>query len=701
MKRTLTILAILLSAMSSRAAQPSLFEALNTTNLTWGICCVSVWLGQTEVSHDGIAAAKSWPISDNQEVYLYTTLTGPGTVAFWWKVSSELDCDFLEFSIGGIPQSNISGEQDWQRLAFRVPAGSQELRWTYRKDAYASWTRDCGWVDEVAFVPDSGPPVILAQPATQTGVVGVPVTFVVAAGGCQPCSYQWYFQETNAIEGATSATLTLPNMQLANAGRYSVVVTNSAGCVTSSPAALWVTTNQILFFADSPYGSPFYLGLQYSGRPYQRFTANASFNAALSSANPATTLAVVDSIYDPIDTSALVNFVNAGGRAILQYWNLSAEAGLAAAFEATVVQNITTPLPVYDWGGTTLFAGLASPLNLVETLWTLDGQKLQPTAGGQAVAGYTSAATPNQAALVTGNSGRTLLNGFIVEDFSALNDAVRFVQNEIDCLLGVIESARIPFANMSEVSASSEYDFGYEVVNLFNGYGLSADGNTHGDSVGFWSSDGWGPPNGEWVKVRFDKSYPLDYLRIWNCNETGCEAEGIQFADVYVIDSDVDPGNNTHLNWLPFNATGWKLVLPNQTFVRAPVGPASNTDPHISLGGVTARQLAFKINANFSTPDDPWVGLSEVQIYRMPPTPPPIPELPGRAITTPGGVPTFKFTPPAGFKYRMVWKNELTDDSWTPLGDWSPTSTGAEMTLTDTIAGGQPHRFYRLEAANP
>ena len=193
--------------MSSRAAQPSLFEALNTTNLTWGICCVSVWLGQTEVSHDGIAAAKSWPIGDNQEVYLYTTVTGPGTVAFWWKVSSELDCDFLEFSIGGIPQSNISGEQDWQRLAFRVPAGSQELRWTYRKDAYASWTRDCGWVDEVAFVPDLGPPVILAQPAGPTGVVGLPVTFVVGAGGAQPCSYQWYFRETNAIEGISHFAL--------------------------------------------------------------------------------------------------------------------------------------------------------------------------------------------------------------------------------------------------------------------------------------------------------------------------------------------------------------------------------------------------------------------------------------------------------------------------------------------------------------
>jgi hypothetical protein len=49
----------------------------------------------------------------------------------------------------------------------------------------------------------------------------------------------------------------------------------------------------------------------------------------------------------------------------------------------------------------------------------------------------------------------------------------------------------------------------------------------------------------------------------------------------------------------------------------------------------------------------------------------------------------------------MVWKNELTDAIWTPLSDWSPTSTGVEMTLTDTTAGGQPRRFYRLEAANP
>jgi hypothetical protein len=35
------------------------------------------------------------------------------------------------------------------------------------------------------------------------------------------------------------------------------------------------------------------------------------------------------------------------------------------------------------------------------------------------------------------------------------------------------------------------------------------------------------------------------------------------------------------------------------------------------LGGATARQLALKVNANYSVPSDVWVGLSQVQIYNL------------------------------------------------------------------------------------
>jgi hypothetical protein len=53
-------------------------------------------------------------------------------------------------------------------------------------------------------------------------------------------SYQWKLNGGD-ISGATSSTLTLNNAQAANAGTYTVVVTNPAGSRTSEPAILTIT----------------------------------------------------------------------------------------------------------------------------------------------------------------------------------------------------------------------------------------------------------------------------------------------------------------------------------------------------------------------------------------------------------------------------------------------------------------------------
>ena len=83
-------------------------------------------------------------------------------------------------------------------------------------------------------------PVITTNPVPQSVVQGGAANFSVAAIGLQPLSYQWRFNGTN-ISGATTNPYSLANAQLAHAGNYSVLITNSAGSVTSSPVALAVT----------------------------------------------------------------------------------------------------------------------------------------------------------------------------------------------------------------------------------------------------------------------------------------------------------------------------------------------------------------------------------------------------------------------------------------------------------------------------
>jgi len=84
-------------------------------------------------------------------------------------------------------------------------------------------------------------PFIVSQPSSQATVVGGNASFNVVAGGTQPLSYQWRL-EGNALSGATGSVLNLSNVQLSDAGNYSVVVANLAGSVTSSNALLTVST---------------------------------------------------------------------------------------------------------------------------------------------------------------------------------------------------------------------------------------------------------------------------------------------------------------------------------------------------------------------------------------------------------------------------------------------------------------------------
>lgn len=82
-------------------------------------------------------------------------------------------------------------------------------------------------------------PSIAAQPQSQTINAGGSVTFSVEASGTPAPSYQWA-RNGSALPGATTATLALTNVQPANAGTYTVTVTNSAGSLTSNAATLTV-----------------------------------------------------------------------------------------------------------------------------------------------------------------------------------------------------------------------------------------------------------------------------------------------------------------------------------------------------------------------------------------------------------------------------------------------------------------------------
>ncbi len=89
------------------------------------------------------------------------------------------------------------------------------------------------------FNAPANPPLIVSAPQSQTAELSSNVTFTVSASGAPPLGYQWR-RGTGAIAGAISTNLTLTNVLFAQAGSYSVVVTNAGGAITSGPAILAV-----------------------------------------------------------------------------------------------------------------------------------------------------------------------------------------------------------------------------------------------------------------------------------------------------------------------------------------------------------------------------------------------------------------------------------------------------------------------------
>jgi putative cofactor-binding repeat protein len=90
---------------------------------------------------------------------------------------------------------------------------------------------------------DNLSPAITTQPVRQAVAVGQQATFTVIATGAGPLAYQW-MENGNAISGATLPTYMTPATAATDDGTiFTVVISNTAGSVMSSPATLSINTS--------------------------------------------------------------------------------------------------------------------------------------------------------------------------------------------------------------------------------------------------------------------------------------------------------------------------------------------------------------------------------------------------------------------------------------------------------------------------
>jgi hypothetical protein len=127
--------------------------AVEASQLIWTLGGRAAWFSQNSVAHGTTSAAQSGTINTGQQTWFQTTTNGPGSLMFWWKVSSAAT-NYLQFYINTQLVAQISGNVDWSQFATFLGSTNQyTLTWVYKKNSPAVSGADAGWVDQVTWLP--------------------------------------------------------------------------------------------------------------------------------------------------------------------------------------------------------------------------------------------------------------------------------------------------------------------------------------------------------------------------------------------------------------------------------------------------------------------------------------------------------------------------------------------------------------------
>jgi hypothetical protein len=207
-------------------------------------------LGKTRVAGGDVFSFIVSSASDQSLTLQSATLV---TTSVWYHVAAERGSNFTRLYVNGQleSQTNVSFHQDYGTNALFFGSSGQSY-WDHKfsglLDEVALYDRPLS-PDEIASLYAVGAAgkcqeaAVLVQPQSQEALVGSNVIFTAAASG-PALSYQWFFNETNALAGATNSVLLLTKLSVSQSGRYSILASNVVGAVLSQPVTLEVNPFQ-------------------------------------------------------------------------------------------------------------------------------------------------------------------------------------------------------------------------------------------------------------------------------------------------------------------------------------------------------------------------------------------------------------------------------------------------------------------------
>jgi hypothetical protein len=251
------------------------------------------------------------------------------------------------------------------------------------------------------------PPSIFAQPTDRTNGIfsGDSVGFSVIATGTSPLYYQWRKDgvdiSAQILPSAISNTLTLAAVQAADAGSYSVVITNAAGAVTSSIVQL-----AIVAYASVTNGVALQLDIDLTGSP----NTQPAFQAFILGSNSSILSNAVVVAVSPIGGASLAERLRSAAPLVTD--------NSPALTQARIYNDFVFASSMADGGGLSIqISHLAPSTPYGLTIWSFD-----PQSPGARTSDWTETASGASVPIATGYTfnGSTLPAADYDDTFGAL-----------------------------------------------------------------------------------------------------------------------------------------------------------------------------------------------------------------------------------------------------------------------------------------
>lgn len=281
---------------------PTLATALDSSGLTW---TSSIWRGQTTNTHDGVDAAQTDWTDPNTDNDISTTITGPGTVLFRWRMipvslGGRLAIgDSLRVQLDGITQETYDASRGspWSSEAVTFPSGSHTVTWRFHRGTAVETATKKAYaiLDHVAFYTGTAGVIeFTSTGSTVNESAGTATLYVKRWGSTATGQFTLSLTPQTATAadygapvapitlaaGATSATFTIPiiNDPAAESPETFLVTLGLPG---GSPLKIGPQSTSTVTIADDDAGT-------YGAWRLAKFTAGEAASDAISGplANP-------------------------------------------------------------------------------------------------------------------------------------------------------------------------------------------------------------------------------------------------------------------------------------------------------------------------------------------------------------------------------------------------------------------------------